>query len=232
MEEKKGTKMQTEKDKVYFVGVLPLDKNGSGNIQESAKKALGRHGDGEIKATGDNTAFYYRMHTGDENGQTYYKWGTVVVIDDENKKIVSDCKGVSSPKFSLSLVDEKNKNVGAESDSDWTADNGYVMTGRIHVGDENKPSNIISKMIHITLTTNGTIIELKQRQNFPQEVSDESDGTDVQHAVGQFTAPDGKPATIYLPITGRKHSGDEHGETTTTFSRFYFTLNENDEQID
>lgn len=228
MNEKKSNIMPTEKQ-VYFIGILPTD---DGNIKESDKKIFGTHGDGKIEAKGDNAAFYYRRHSGDENGQTYYKWGTVVVIDYYTHCIVSDCKGVKSPKFCLSLIEEKNQNVIHESSSDWIADSEYVMTGRIHVGDENQPSNIISKRIYVTLKENvDSCIELEKCNPKTVISKKESDGTDVMYEIGEFYDVDGKPVTIYLPITGRNHSGDENGKTITTFTQFGFVLDDNGVQL-
>ena len=207
--------------KPLIIAILPKEK-GEKTVTESAKKLFGRHGNGKVKCTGDLDAFYYRMHTGDENGKTTYKWGEIVLCDLAEQKIVSKCSAVKEKDASyiITLANETSEGAGNESSSSWNAKPGYVMIGRIHVGDENEPSTIISKQIVVKDKNTNTVLALKADETTPVTSNKESDGTNVQFPLENAVKIEGIPTTLYLPITGRTHSGDENGKTVTTFTKY------------
>ena len=207
--------------KPLIIAILPK-KKGEKTVTESAKKLFGRHGNGKVKCTGDLDAFYYRMHTGDENGKTTYKWGEIVLCDLAEQKIVSKCSAVKEKDASyiITLANETSEGVGNESSSSWNAKPGYVMTGRIHVGDENEPSTIISKQIVVKDKATGNVLPLSADTPVVITSEKESNGTNVQVPLVNAVKIDGISTTLYLPITGRTHSGDENGKTDTYFTKY------------
>ncbi len=198
-------------DKKYFLAIIPTDEI---TIQESAKKS----GNGTIECTGECQAIYCRIHSGDENGYTTYKWGDLVVVDAENRKIVSAYEQNKSVKdFVVSLTDPKSDALGKESKSNWVAAANYVMTGRKHTGDENGDSVIYSKKVVVKIGNETADFNLEASEEVisPKE----SSGTVVQYAIENCVDINGEPTTLYLPITGRSHNGDENAKTVTTFSK-------------
>jgi len=53
----------------------------------------------------------------------------------------------------------------------------------------------------------------------------ESDGTEAYFKLGNYSDADGIRHEVYLPITARRHWGDENGKTQTTFARYRQTFN-------
>lgn len=197
-------------EKNYFIAIVPENEE---TFQESAK-----HGGGTIDCSGEREAIYCRIHNGDENGNTTYKWGEIVLVDAESRKIISAYKGNEiTSDFKLSLTDKTSTEFEKESRSDWIAASDYVMTGRIHKGDENGKSTIISKKINIQYKD--TSLDFNIIKNEHQTVK-ESSGEIVQYPIENCIDPNGNEITLYLPIIGRTHEGDENGDTTTMFAMY------------
>ncbi len=119
-------------------------------MKESGKRDIHK---GEISCP-IGWGIYYRVHGGDENGNTTYRYGRVKLLDAENLQPVESDKADEKSSnrdrtmlFGLTFGSENQQSIGKESSSDWTAENGYILTGRKHAGDENAITFMYSRPI-------------------------------------------------------------------------------------
>ena len=84
-----------------------------------------------------------RAHSGDENGQTRYKYGKVYVSNGTTKKAVL--------MYDLVIEGPFKESNGANGYG-WAAKNGgYMMVGRQHTGDENGDTRVYYKRAKVDL---------------------------------------------------------------------------------
>ena len=84
-----------------------------------------------------------RAHSGDENGQTRYKYGKVYVSNGTTKKAVL--------MYDL-VIDGPFKESNGANGYGWAAKNGgYMMVGRQHTGDENGKTRVYYKRAKVDL---------------------------------------------------------------------------------
>ena len=138
----------------------------------------------------ENMIMTGRKHNGDENGTTHYQYAKLVAVNIFGMQVAGE----------ITIVDREWSDWQKESSSDFRAAEGRVITGREHSGDENGSTRYQTGIVHY----NG---------NPAKVVSTSSLLPDTKHVescnVYFITAP-------YFVIIGRKHSGDENGETIWT----------------
>lgn len=210
--------------KKYYIGITDVGAQ-TVTITESGKRD--RIHNGTIKCP-SNYGIYYRVHGGDENGKTTYKCGRVTLIDAENLQEVENSKAdgiepIDTGVCYLNIGKEEEHSVGKESTSDWTAEKGYILTGRKHIGDENAITFMYSRPIsvkQVVVLGQDQLLDLQIEETCTVESEKESDGTEVKVLLGESS---GLLSTksFYLPITGRMHKGDENGRTVTTFTKYF-----------
>ena len=144
-----------------------------------------------------------RYHLGDENGMTYYKSAELRVFIDTTEK---------APEGTTIVPDRRTEStyVKESSGSAFICPAGTVMTGRIHLGDENEQTAYEYATLK-AIDKNGKPIEgeitIKNIEWSPE----------FQESYGrQFDAPFGRV------IVGRKHSGDENGKTSYATGEVFF----------
>lgn len=210
--------------KKYYIGITDVGAQ-TVTITESGKRDWIHNG--TIKCPPE-CGIYYRVHGGDENGKTTYKYGLVTLIDAENMQAVENgkvdgIKPIETGACYLLLGKEEEHSVGKESTSDWTAEKGYILTGRKHIGDENAITFMYSRPISVK-----RVVVLGKDETLPLQIEStcmveskkESDGTEVKMLLGE-SAGLLSTNSFYLPITGRMHKGDENKKTITTFTKYY-----------
>jgi predicted RNA-binding Zn-ribbon protein involved in translation (DUF1610 family) len=144
----------------------------------------------------DNEVLIARQHNGDENGNSTY-W--CVKLGFNGKSVIS-----------------KNHNWSSEikeSDSDFTAPENCVITGRKHSGDENGKTSYRYSELYVDdnklIVTNIGISD------------------DIKESSGaKFSCPN------YSVIVGRKHKGDENGKTSYKYGFVFFPFPDVDEKGD
>jgi hypothetical protein len=176
-------------------------------------------------------AIYSRTHTGDENGKTIYKVGMVHLADMETGEIINvglaeTLAGIKTDICYLLLTKKEEDHYKKESSSEWSAKDCYIMTGRKHNGDENGSTTIYSRKLEAhraIIFGKDETLELKKENELISIECEESAGTEVEKEV--FSKGN---VSFYLPITGRTHSGDENGKTTTYFTKYYIEIEVDD----
>lgn len=142
-----------------------------------------------------NTCIVGRIHTGDENGTTQFKYARL--IPDPNSGVVG----------AISLTNPMTTGNFRQSDFNYNAPSGYVITGWQHSGDENGNTSFqYSKVSFITA---------------PATASYNTDNSmvsaNIQESAGVWWTGQimGELAQF---LTGTSHDGDENGTTTYTGS--------------
>ena len=209
--------------KKYYIGISDAESI-KVDMKESGKRDIHK---GEISCP-IGWGIYYRVHGGDENGNTTYRYGRVKLLDAENLQPVESDKAdekaaIETGRCYLTFGSENQQSIGKESSSDWTAENGYILTGRKHAGDENAITFMYSRPICVKRAVflgEDETLELKVEDTYTVTSEKESDGTEVKMLLGESK---GLLSTnsFYLPITGRRHKGDENKKTVTTFTKYY-----------
>lgn len=149
-----------------------------------------------------------RQHTGDENGKTTYKQGLLTAIG------LKDFL-----KYDVDLGEPIPSETQKESNSNFDFSDSRVIVGRNHKGNEN--GNTYYTTCKITVKKRGIKTEeIPLKVETISVTNKESDGSWVQ-AIEEYN---GK--TFYLPMVGRVHKGDENANTTTTFAKYYFEIDE------
>jgi hypothetical protein len=136
-----------------------------------------------------------RMHTGDENGLTTYKFAPLIA--DPN----------SGVQLKYKLQNTVWTDGIKQSDLDYNAPDGWVIVGRKHDGDENgKTSFQISQVVISDTTLVSTTDGMKS--------------TLIKESAGIWWVA-ANLGNLMQVMTGTSHSGDENGNTTYTGSLLF-----------
>lgn len=144
----------------------------------------------------DNMVMIGRMHQGDENGSTYYQSAPLIVDP-------------STGQTGLAKIADQSgwQDGGKQSDLNYNAPEGYVITGRKHDGDENGRTYFKISRVYIGNSYSNTV------DSVTSGPIKESSG------IWYYTPALG---TMKGAITGMSHSGDENGNSTYTASLVFF----------
>lgn len=148
-----------------------------------------------------------RMHLGDENGKTTYKFGTLSFMNADKNLY----------EFKLSGV--KYSEYFKESDSEFICDNGGLIVGREHIGDENGKTRYAYRELYVRKKDKKNEADwiLCTRETDDCTVTVKESAGLWAEKLEPFGSAEPK-ATYYLPMYGRVHKGDENKDTTTYFS--------------
>ena len=143
-----------------------------------------------------------RHHSGDENGNTYYNFSEVTYIFQTHDR---------APEGTLIIPKTRHTSVELkESSSSFLCPPNTVMTGRLHVGDENGTTYYEYAEL-MAIKTNGEevagVVAIRNIQWI--------DNIKESYGLG-YDAPYGKV------IVGRRHTGDENGETSYAIGDVFF----------
>ena len=133
-----------------------------------------------------------RHHSGDENGQTYYTSAKIIIPNSstdpapEGTTIVPDQRSVSATM--------------KESSSSFTCPSGTVMTGRMHTGDENGNTQYEYATLKAINAKGEIVVGNITIEDIRWENAIKESGTWFNAASNRV-------------IVGRKHQGDENGDT-------------------
>ena len=126
-----------------------------------------------------------RLHTGDENGATYYQYSTL--------KAVGKAGNILNAIITIENVHWENY-FSESSGEGYNAPADRVIVGREHIGDENGQTRYATAVVkyngHTTIIKDYTVSEARK----------ESSGYLFQSGISQV-------------MTGRHHYGDENGNT-------------------
>ncbi len=164
----------------------------SNKIQESGKDSGGT----SFFICPDNTVMVDRWHEGDENGETQYKYVGLYFNDE---LIITQ-----NHKWS-DWIQESGKNGNGYSEFNCPSDT--VITGREHKGDENGDTRYRYSEIYIRTYTSE--IKLQTIDFVQSDLIKESSGV-------WPTVP------VNKVMVGRKHWGDENGNTEYTFRYIFY----------
>lgn len=162
-----------------------------------------------------------RMHIGDENGRTSYKYGSISFLNDDDNR------------YEFKLSDIAYSEYKKESEFDFACDDGALIVGREHVGDENGNTRYAYRKLYVREKGAGKDAKwILCKRTFPVK-----EGETVEAVYKCITKESsGKWAevlrnfedvipekTYYAPMFRRHHHGDENGNTDTyfTFMTFY-----------
>lgn len=200
-----------EENKKYFVGVS--NREDVKNILP-IKESTGQLKTGEVKCPGFDQCIIGRMHKGDENGETSYKYGRLSFV---GKNVIDELFSKYTLVFSEIRTSESQK----ESKSDFQCPPSCVIVGRHHEGDENAQTYYYYREVWVKKKIDRDDKKVRLSNDAPvKKECKESDGTWMQSEYAE------DKYTEYRPMTGRKHSGDENGQTYYDFSLFYFEVDE------
>ena len=146
----------------------------------------------------ENTVITGRKHKGDENGETWY-WTSLLVLED----VI--CKPTNTSGW-ISVGKESGKGT-SEGYSEFICPENTVITGRKHKGDENGETWYQYSFI----TVRAMEIETYDKSGWISVGKESGKGTSEGYS--EFICPEN---TV---ITGRKHKGDENGETWYQYSK-------------
>ena len=164
----------------------------SNKIQESGKNSGGT----SSFICPDNTVIVGRWHKGDENGETQYKYVNLYFNDSLVRTKNHQWSG---------WIQESGKSTGGYSQFICPANT--VLTGREHKGDENGNTRYRFSEIY-SATPEGEL---------PLCTIDPVWTDPINESSGQWSdAPENKV------MTGRKHHGDENGNTEYVYSFVYY----------
>ncbi len=173
---------------------MTCDRVSSSSVKES--KGIWCCSDSERVMTG-------RHHTGDENGQTYYNYSKLYILEPSTEP---------APKGTRIVPDRRMQSESMkESKSSFLCPSNMVLTGRLHSGDEN--GNTIYEYASLkAVSANGEVIadaDITVQNVTWVEYEKESTGEG-------YDAPYGKV------IVGRRHSGDENGGTAYAIGDVFY----------
>ena len=154
-----------------------------------------------------NTIVVSRYHHGDENKNSSLRCGTFSAYYSENGN-VGTCSGERVYGVTITVEDTYWTDWKGEKNSTFNAPSGYVIVGRAHSGDENGNTRYKVGRVYVS---NGTT---------KKAVTMYGSGTD-----GPYKESEGYVDHGYIGMngaymmTGRKHDGDENGNTWTYHKR-------------
>lgn len=171
---------------------MTCDRVSSSSVKES--KGIWCCSDSERVMTG-------RHHTGDENGQTYYNYSKLYILEPSTEP---------APKGTRIVPDRRMQSESMkESKSSFLCPSNMVLTGRLHSGDENGAtdytfSSLTAKDVNGTEKTDGiTVEDLKWTEWHTQSESPDFFVTTEMQDENRLSRI----------ITGREHVSDENGMT-------------------
>ena len=187
----------------------PICESGKGGtITKWLKKLFNKKGS-EFECPA-GTVLVGRKHCGDENGDTYYRYGTpVFVFDEEN---ASAAELIQLP---ILYSNTKSSNSHKESDCDINCDTSKheVFTGRVHEGDENGYTAFL--ISQLSVKSNGKIMSIQIcSESESITINKESNGSWAEKVITL------RNTDYNLLMTGFKHKGDENKSTTYTFTKY------------
>ena len=152
-----------------------------------------------------------RMHLGDENGKTTYKYGALSFLNDGNKE------------YEFKLSDVLYSEYYKESGSSFNIGEGYMegtlIVGREHIGDENGQTRYAYKKLYAKAKKDKEWTLCKLYPQMQGEcTTKESSGLWAEKLEVIERGTKGPEETCYYPMYGRSHEGDENGKTTTYFA--------------
>lgn len=189
-------------------------------VDESGKKKHGGNGGNIFLCPKDTQVVVGRMHLGDENGETTYKYGDLSFL------------GRDSDKYEFKLSDVFYSAYMEEKDSKYTCPDGALIVGREHAGDENGQTRYAYKKLYGR--KRGAVaawMPCKLSKTFDC-VTKESSGLWAEAFIPSDyieTTSIETEKTYYAPMYAREHEGDENGKTTTHFALCAFELCEKSE---
>lgn len=136
-----------------------------------------------------------RMHSGDENGKTTYKYAPLVA--DPN----------SGVELKYKLQNTVWTDGIEQSKLNYTAPNGWVIVGRKHDGDENGKTFFQISQVVIS-------------DNTLADTTDSMTSGQIQESAGIWWVASNLGSLMQV-MTGATHTGDENGKSTYTGSLLY-----------
>lgn len=170
---------------------------------ECTEKKISRESDSLFQCP-EGTVIAGRYHSGDENEPTTYRYGQLAFLEDTDAE-----------NYEIIMGEAKWSAMQKESASDFRCESGHVIIGRKHAGDENGQTQ------YLTCSVN---VKPKRVDKKPYECAHideqrkpckESEGTWAEYT----KTVDG--TVVHYPMIARAHSGDENGDTVTSFAKLY-----------
>lgn len=184
------------------------------------KESKGQLNTGEVRCPLACQCIAGRMHKGDENGETSYRYGRLSFV---GKNAVEELFS----KYTLVFSDIRTSESQKESGSHFQCPPSCVIVGRHHEGDENAQTWYYYREVWVKKI-------LDPDDNKIRLSNDDPDKKECKESAGIWMQSEymEDKYTEYRPMTGRRHSGDENGQTYYDFSLLYFETDEKGNIID
>ena len=156
-----------------------------------------------------NTIVVSRYHNGDENKNSSLRCGTFAAYYQENGN-VGTCRGERVYGVTITVEDAYWTEWRGERNSNFSAPSGYVIVGRAHSGDENGNTRYKVGRVYVSNGTTKKAVTMYDKSTYgPGRESCK----DRDYSC-RWKGMDG----AYM-MTGRRHDGDENGDTWTYHKR-------------
>ena len=205
-------KLNGQEESSIILGVRSSDVQTSTVDESGAKKHRDDVGS-EFLCPKSTQVIVGRMHLGDENGKTTYKYGAISFLNDDNNE------------YEFKLSDVMYSDYFQENSSAFNCEDHYLegtlIVGREHIGDEKGKTRYAYKKLYAKAKKDKEWTLCKLNSTMKAEcTTKESSGLWAEKLVTvERDSNDSEPEkTYYAPMYGRKHSGDENGETITYFA--------------
>ena len=182
------------------------------------KESKGILNTGEAKCPFEFQCIVGRMHKGDQNGDTSYRYGRLSLIKEKTFEVLP---------YTLVFSDIRTSESQKESKSNFQCPPSCVIVGRHHEGDENAQTYYYYREVWVKKI--GDRDDKKVRLSFDTPVKTECKESDGKWMQSEYIVD---KYTEYRPMTGREHKGDENGQTYYNFSLLYFEIDEKGNIID
>lgn len=200
---KKNILEGTEAETAILLGVLETDVSISGRYKESNSSFI---------CPESSHVIVGREHEGDENGNTWYKYGELKIV----KPLTGSNLELTGVRLSKTFCTDYMK----ESSSCFMADDN-VIVGREHNGDENGKTRYFYKKVFVK-TAEGTYLQCKASpsSSYRKTMSVKESVGVWQECRMSVSMDDGTSKNAYMAMYGREHHDDENGTTTTYLALF------------
>lgn len=182
-------------------------------VDESGTYTVRDDRESEFLCPKDNQVIVGRMHLGDENGKTTYKYGTLSFVNGDDKT------------YEFVLSDLIYSEYMEESNSDYSVPEGALLVGREHIGDENGKTRYAYRKLYVKKKNKEDAEKLILCERFYLSESEDAYVCTTKESSGEwadelriFTSDSEPEKSYYAPMYRRSHSGDENGTTKTYFS--------------
>ncbi len=168
----------------------------------TSRKESNFKNDANVTTCSGNKILVGRYHSGDENGTSQLKCGTFHVHSSENTSTSSCYSGLYG--FTVTVENTYWTDWKGEKGSSFNAPYGYVIIGREHSGDERGKTRYLVGKVYVSNGKNKSTATL-------YDATTTASCKESKCGWVEKTGP-------YM-MTGRRHDGDENGQTTYTFKK-------------